>query len=65
MATSTDDPLIGRTLKGFRIESCLGAGGMGAVYLARDERLARPVALKVIRPELCAELLGQHCHRVS
>jgi len=34
------------------LERELGAGGMATVYLARDLRHKRPVALKVIRPEL-------------
>jgi predicted Ser/Thr protein kinase len=45
-------PGIGETFGGYTIESLLGRGGMGTVYLATHERLARKVALKVIAPEL-------------
>src|ERR671933_1249522 len=38
------------------IERELGRGGMATVYLARDLRHERPVALKVLRPELAAAL---------
>ncbi len=40
----------------YRIERELGAGGMATVYLARDLRHERAVALKVLRPELAAAL---------
>ncbi len=40
----------------YRIERELGAGGMATVYLAQDLRHQRPVALKVLKPELAAVL---------
>ena len=45
-------PGVGETFGGYTIESLLGRGGMGAVYLATHARLARKVALKVVAPEL-------------
>jgi Tol biopolymer transport system component len=40
----------------YAIERELGRGGMATVYLARDMKHDRPVALKVLRPELAAVL---------
>ena len=40
----------------YRIERRLGAGGMAIVYLASDLRHDRPVALKVLRPDLAAAI---------
>ena len=40
----------------YTIEHELGRGGMATVYLAQDLRHGRPIALKVLRPELAAAL---------
>ena len=46
---------IGITLSHYRILAELGAGGMGVVYLARDVRLDRSVAIKFISEELSGD----------
>ncbi|MFO0710047.1 MAG: protein kinase [Sandaracinus sp.] len=48
--------LVGQLVGGrFRVICSIAAGGMGAVYEARDEQLGRRVALKVIRGELLGD----------
>ncbi len=43
----------------YAIEREIGAGGMATVYLAEDLKHHRPVAVKVLRPELAAVLGGE------
>src|SRR5689334_24896324 len=42
--------IAGQRLGPYEIVSALGAGGMGAVYRARDRKLNRDVAIKVLLP---------------
>jgi YVTN family beta-propeller protein len=46
---------VDRVLSAYRVEELIGRGGMGEVYLARDRRLDRPVALKVLGADLVGD----------
>ncbi|MBC7791225.1 MAG: protein kinase [Anaerolineae bacterium] len=57
--TNTLEQLSVQLVGHYRIERELGAGGMATVYLAHDLKHDRPVAIKVLRPELAAVIGGQ------
>jgi len=57
VSETTDDP-VGRVLSHYEIRERLGAGGGGEVFVARDTRLDRLVALKLIPAELSADAEG-------
>jgi serine/threonine protein kinase len=52
---TTDDPAIGSTLAGYRLDALIARGGMGVVYRATHLALDRPVALKVIARQLAGD----------
>src|SRR5437660_1305620 len=50
-----DDRLLGRRLGGFEVVEIVGRGGFATVYRARQLRLGRDVALKVLDPMLARD----------
>ena len=53
--TAEHAPILGRQLGPYQIVSLLGAGGMGEVYRARDSKLGRHVAIKILPAHMMAK----------
>jgi serine/threonine protein kinase/tetratricopeptide (TPR) repeat protein len=60
-ATKRVEYIPGSTVGSYQIERQIGQGGMGVIFLARDTRLGRPVALKLLQPHLTKD--PQRLHR--
>ena len=64
-ASGISADLVGKQLGDFRVLRRLGAGGMAEVFLAEQVSLKRPVALKILKPELLVESDDTHLKRFA
>jgi len=53
--SESGDSMVGRRLGAYEVTRKVGQGGMGIVYLARDCRLDRPVAIKMLAPKYTSD----------
>jgi serine/threonine protein kinase len=56
LRAAPDIPAQPPRVPGYRLEGRLGQGGLGVVYAAHDEKLNRPVAIKVLHPQADAQV---------
>ncbi len=57
-----DATAVGNALAHYRLEAPLGTGGIGAVFLAKDTRLSRQVAVKILPADRLDEQARQRLH---
>ena len=58
------DPMVGKVLNGkFKINSMLATGGMGTIYRGEQLPLGRPVAVKVLIPNVTSRQLDPNVHK--
>jgi len=67
-AMQVEDSLVAKSLEGqcigpYQVSALIGTGGMGVVYSARDTKLNRHVAIKVLLPAVASERVRQDFER--